>query len=424
VSTLKKISVTELRLGMFLHGFDGPWLKHPFWKSKFLLDDAADLRSAHGSSVRECWIDTAKGADVEPPVAPEPEPGSVVVEEPAAAPASEPVEATAGAAGDGGAIPASFDEELRRAATLCRGAREATVSMFSEARLGNAVDTEACMPLVSEIANSVSRNPGALISLARLKTSDDYTYMHSVAVCALMVALGRALGLDENQCRQAGLAGLMHDIGKAAVPLEILNKPGKLTDEEFSVVKGHPQRGHEMLLRADTAIEAVLDVCLHHHEKVDGSGYPHQLQGESISLMARMGAVCDVYDAVTSNRPYKAGWDPAESIARMVSWKGHFDPAVLSAFIRAVGIYPTGALVKMRSGRVAVVAEQNAAALTKPVVKVFFSTKSDTYIPVERIDLSHAAARDEIVGREARTHWNQELVNELWAGDLARKRPT
>jgi HD-GYP domain-containing protein (c-di-GMP phosphodiesterase class II) len=425
VSTLKKIKVMDLREGMFLHAFDGSWLQHPFWKSSFLIENPADIRAAHGSSVLECWIDTAKGRDIDPvpeeaaplPVSEEiageaEPPASVdVAPEPAVAPALHSV------------TPASFDDELRRAATLCQSARQATLSMFNEARLGKAVDTDSCMPLVSDIANSVSRNPGALISLARLKTSDDYTYMHSVAVCALMVSLGRALGMGEEQCRQAGLAGLMHDIGKAAVPLAILNKPGKLTDEEFAEVKHHPARGHELLLRADTASEAVLDVCLHHHEKVDGSGYPDRLKGEDISLMARMGAVCDVYDAVTSNRPYKAGWDPADAIARMVSWKGHFDPKVLSAFIKAIGIYPTGALVKMRSGRLAVVVEQNAAVLTKPVVKVFFSTKSITYIPVERLDLAHASARDEIVSREARSHWKLEMIDELWAGDMARMKP-
>jgi HD-GYP domain-containing protein (c-di-GMP phosphodiesterase class II) len=400
---------------MFLHAFDGSWLQHPFWKSSFLMEDSADLRAAQASKVLECWIDIAKGRDVDPPPSGLPATGATaqIEPEPAVVPPTPAPPVT----------PASFDEELRRAATLCRSAREATLSMFNEARLGNAVDTDSCMPLVSEIANSVSRNPGALISLARLKTSDDYTYMHSVAVCALMVSLARALGMNEEECRHAGLAGLMHDIGKATVPLSILNKPGKLTDDEFREVKHHPARGHELLLRADTASEAVLDVCLHHHEKVDGSGYPHHLRGEEISLMARMGAICDVYDAVTSNRPYKAGWDPAEAIARMVSWKGHFDPKVLSAFIKAIGIYPTGALVKMRSGRLAVVIEQNAAVLTKPVVKVFFSTKSDTYIPVERIDLAHASARDEIVSREARSQWKLQAVDELWAGEAGYSKP-
>jgi len=161
------------------------------------------------------------------------------------------------------------------------------------------------------------RHPGALISLARLKTADDYTYMHSVAVWALMVALGRQMGLDEEELRTAGLAGLLHDLGKALMNQDVLNKPGKLTDEEFEHIKSHPHEGWKLLKEAGSVNEAVLDVCRHHHERTDGNGYPDRLAGEQFTRLARMGAICDVYDAITSNRPYKRGWDPAESILRM-----------------------------------------------------------------------------------------------------------
>jgi putative nucleotidyltransferase with HDIG domain len=204
--------------------------------------------------------------------------------------------------------------------------------MFNEARLGKAVDTERCLPIVDEVAGSVARNPAAFMSLARLKNKDDYTYMHSVAVCALMVGLARQLGLNEEQTREAGLAGLLHDIGKMAMPLEILNKAGSLTDAEFDVIRSHPERGYEMLKGSEGVTEGALDVALHHHEKMDGTGYPHALAGDKLSLLARMGAVCDVYDAITSSRPYKAAWDPAGSIQRMAQWQGHFDSNVFSAF--------------------------------------------------------------------------------------------
>lgn len=405
MSSLKKIKVVDLRIGMFLHGFDGTWLNHPFWKSKFLLSKLGDVHAAHSSGLLECWIDVSRGDDLVLPLAVAKVPGDPSVE-------AHEVRARAVEA-------ASLEQELRCAAILCRNARDATMSMFNEARLGNAIDTQDCLPLVAEIAESVLRNPGALISLARLKTTDDYTYMHSVAVCALMVALARSMGMDEAGCREAGMAGLLHDIGKAVVPPDILNKPGKLTDAEFEKVKCHPERGHDLLIKGRAASAAVLDVCLHHHEKIDGSGYPHRLQGDSISMLARMGAVCDVYDAITSNRPYKRGWDPAESVAKMISWKGHFDQAVLAAFIKTLGIYPIGALLKLRSGRLAVVVEQNPASLTKPVVKAFFSTKSAVYIPVERIDLARAPDGDVIVGREPRDKWELALIDELWAGEMA-----
>ena len=160
----------------------------------------------------------------------------------------------------------------------------------------------------------------------------------------------------------------------------------------------------------------MLDVCLHHHEKVDGSGYPHRLVGEQISLYARMGAVCDVYDAITSTRPYKQGWDPAESIRKMAEWKGHFDPVVFQAFVKTVGIYPVGSLVRLESGRIGVVMEQQAKSLLAPRVKVFFSAKSKTPIPQEILDLSKLVGRDRIVGRESAEGWGFRNVDELWSG--------
>jgi hypothetical protein len=161
----------------------------------------------------------------------------------------------------------------------------------------------------------------------------------------------------------------------------------------------------------------VLDVCLHHHEKTDGSGYPKGLSDSEISLFAKMGAVCDVYDAITSNRPYKAGWDPAESLRRMAEWaKGHFDTQVFQAFVKSLGIYPIGSLVRLSSGRLGVVVEQTGKSLTTPSVKVFFSTKSNLRIVPEIIDLSRAGVTEKIVGREDPEKWRFSDLNELWSG--------
>ena len=407
---LKKISVDHLTLGMHLHEFCGSWMEHPFWRTKFVLKDQKDLDAVRASSIREVWIDVVKGLDTTEGVSREASELEVERELQEAAKTEQP------------AIQqrVSMQEEAARAAKICAKSKQAVVSMFQEARMGNAIDAKDCAPLVEEISNSVMRNPGALISLARLKTADDYTYMHSVAVCALMIALSRQLGLDEEQTRQAGLAGLLHDLGKAMVPNAILNKPGKLTDEEFAEIKKHPAYGHQALLAGNGIPEIALDVCLHHHEKIDGSGYPKGLKAGQITLFAKMGAVCDVYDAITSNRPYKAGWDPAESLRKMAEWaKGHFDEAVFQAFVKSLGIYPIGSLIRLDSGRLGVVIEQSEKSLLAPKVKVFFSTKSDARIKPEIIDLSRPGAQEKIAGREDPAKWNIPDLNTLWAGAAA-----
>ena len=402
---LKRIDVKDLRVGMFLHELCGSWMDHPFWRSKFLIEDPQDIQRVLASNVRELWVDTSKGLDVE---------------------AGQVKEETDQEIDEVLARAEQFDEkvkkvqlaqEMDRAAKIVSKASEAVTSMFKEVRMGKALDVSDALPLVEDISNSVLRNPGALISLARLKTKDNYTYMHSVAVCALMVSLARQLGFDEEATRKAGLAGLLHDVGKMAIPNEILDKPGRLSDEEFATIKSHPVEGHKMLLEGTGVDEVALDVCLHHHEKVDGSGYPEGLSGEQISIYAKMGAVCDVYDAITSNRPYKAGWDPAESLRKMAEWsKGHFDDIVFQAFVKSVGIYPIGSLLRLESGRIGVVIDQTEKSLLSPKVKVFYSTKSNLRIPPEVLDLSTKAIADKIVGREDPENWSFTDLNELWGG--------
>jgi putative nucleotidyltransferase with HDIG domain len=401
---LKKINVAQLKLGMHIHEFCGSWMDHPFWREDFILRDPADFQAIRTCGIQELWIDVEKGCDVD-----------------IAGETRQESEARIDATLVGIARPqepspkVSMAEEVARAKKICVTAKSAVVSMFQEVRMGKAIDHDAASVLVEEITDSVVRNPGALISLARLKSADDYTYMHSVAVCALMVALARQLGIDEKTTREAGMAGLLHDLGKAVMPMEVLNKPGKLTDEEFRIMKSHPAEGHRMLVESGAVGAIPLDVVLHHHEKVDGSGYPKGFKGDEISLFAKMGAVCDVYDAITSNRPYKAGWDPAESIRKMTEWStGHFDQRVFQAFVKSVGIYPIGSLVRLESGRIGIVVDQTEQSLLVPKVRVFFSAKSNAHIAPEVVDLSVRNAPDKIVSREDPAKWNFPDLDQMW----------
>lgn len=396
---LKKINVRDIRSGMFVHEICGSWMEHPFWKKAFLLSENEDLKTLKTCGIQEIWIDTDKGLDVGADAV-----VSTDVEEKAKVEAElskiakEPPRVAR--------IP--LDEELDRARKLQAKSRAAVTSMFQEARMGNAIKVSEAGPLVDEISASITRNPEAFLNLSRLKTKDDYTYMHSIAVCALMIALGKQLGLTGAELKDAGLAGLLHDVGKMMIDETVLNKPGKLTDEEFDIVKQHPRKGWELLQGSPDITAVALDVCLHHHERVDGTGYPERISGEPLSLFARMGAVCDVYDALTSNRCYKHGWEPAETIRKMAEWRnGHFDERIFQAFVKTIGIYPSGTLVRLKSGRLAIVIEQTKKSLLMPIVKSFFSTKSNEPFLPELIDLSKS--QESIVSAEDPLKWGFDL---------------
>jgi HD-GYP domain-containing protein (c-di-GMP phosphodiesterase class II) len=401
----KKIPVDQVRLGMHIHELCGPWMSHPFWRTKFILKDPEDIRRLRESSIKEVWIDSKLGLDVEPGETREEVDEKVgkILEE-ANAPEERRKKVT-------------VTEELKEAAKTCAKATDAVKTMFGELRMGKALSAGAVDGLVEEITNSLDRNPGALISLARLKTADDYTYMHSVAVSALMVSLAKQMEMSDREIHGAGRAGLLHDLGKANVPMKVLNKPGKLTDEEFGMVKVHPEEGHRILLEGGSTDQVALDVVIHHHEKVDGTGYPHGLLDAQISRLAKMGAVCDVYDAITSNRPYKQGWDPTESIKKMGEWTGtHFDHDIFQAFVKCIGIYPTGSLVSLTSGRIGVVLDQSPNSLLTPQVKVFFNTRTKTYmVKTEVVDLSRHGCLEKIIGAEDAAKWGIKNVSKYWA---------
>lgn len=384
---------------MFIVKLGGSWIKHPFLRSSFLLDDNNDIKRILQAGIKDVWIDEEKGLSVEAKVPPKvipdalvnPSPDPVIKEEPAL----------------------SMEAEVDRARKFCNTAKVQVKEMFDDVRLGKAIDPSTTLPLIGEIDAMVQSNASAILSVARLKTHDDYTYMHSVAVCALMLSLAHQLKLDKEQTRLAGIGGMMHDLGKAFMAVDILNKPGKLTDAEFISVKQHPEAGANVLKESGAEPE-VVDIALHHHEKVNGSGYPHGLAGEEISLLARMGAICDVYDAVTSQRAYKKPWDPSNAIQTMAQWEGHFDKKIFAAFVKTVGIYPVGSLVRLSSKRLAVVVEPGVESLLKPKVKIFFSLGSNAPIPVQTLDLASPSCQVTIEGPENPEKWGFKSLDRFW----------
>ncbi len=393
----KKISTAQLEVGMFVNKLCAPWWQHPFWRSKFIITSSTQIDKILASGIEQVIIDMHKGADISHPST------------------TKPLEQSETSKTSDAPTEVPMEQELDRAIAVYDQSKQAIRSMFDDIRMGKSVTIETATSMVSAISESVMSNSSALISIVRLKTADEYTYMHSVAVCALMIALAKACGYDQKACKEVGLAGLLHDIGKVTIPNAIINKAGALTEEEFRIMRTHPQRGYDILKTQYQVSEAILDVCLHHHERIDGQGYPNKLVGDQISQLTKMASICDVYDAVTSTRPYKAGWNPSKALKEMAKWDGHFDNKLFQTFVKMIGIYPVGSFVRLQSDKMGVVIEQHKDSLLTPRVKVFYSATSHSFINEEIIDLSSKKANDSIVGPENPVDWDIFNIEKYWA---------
>lgn len=395
---LKRIDSSQLKLGMYVHDLDCSWMDHPFLISRFLIKRDEEIRKIRSAGIRGVIIDCALGDDVQD--APTVEEAKASAEQEIIKLATKPTSP----------IRTSLQQESDRAVAIRRQASGLVRTVMQDARLGKAVELDKVSPVVENITESVLRNSSALMGLLRIKTKDDYTFLHSVSVCTLLVAFCRSRGLDSETIYQAGLGGLLHDVGKALVPDEVLNKPGKLTAEEFEIIKRHPKDGYDILCQNEDVGAIPLDITLHHHERRDGTGYPEKLPEGQISELAQMAAIVDVYDAITADRCYHKGVSPAEALRKMYEWsKFHFSPTLTQEFIRCVGIYPVGTLVLLESGRLAVVMESHETNLLTPKVKVFYNTKTQLYVKPHVVDLSKSLGHgggDKILSYERPEKWN------------------
>ena len=392
---IKLIPVARLRPGMYVHDLNCGWLQHDFVRNRFVLEDEDDVRKVRTIGVREIYIDTERGLDPDAPLAAPAasSPTTQTTPEPPAAPSPAAVH-TRSKVGD----------TFARTRALHREATQIVRDMLGDIRLGKQIEMEKVEPLVGRIVDAIFTQQDALLPLARLKQHDSYTFQHSVSVCALMTAFGRTLAVPPEIIREIAIGALLHDVGKARIPDEILNKPGKLTDAEFERMKSHVVQS-KIILQATPGISPVaLEVAAQHHERFDGSGYPNRLKGEAISLYGRMAAIVDVYDAITSERVYHKGMAPTEALRKLLDWSAnHFEPKLVQAFIRSVGIYPTGTLVRLESKRLAVVQAQHADKPMQPTVKVIFHTAGH-YLQPEDVDLRRS--QDHIAGYEDFAAWN------------------
>jgi HD-GYP domain-containing protein (c-di-GMP phosphodiesterase class II) len=265
----------------------------------------------------------------------------------------------------------AYDEELRCARRVHAKAKLVVQDLLRDARMGRSVDGEKANRVVDEMIDSIFRNPDALTSLSRLKSFDEYTFHHSVNVCVLSLALGRHLGIVKGELRALGVGALLHDFGKITVPPEILNKPGRLSVQEFQRVRAHPLHGAKMLMQCSDLTDGCATVALNHHERFDGRGYPRGLSGLEIGKFGLISAIVDVYDAITSDRVYHRAVTGHEAVKKIYEWgKTDFYPLYVQKFIQCLGIYPTGSVVRLDSGELGVVSKQNPDHLLRPWVRI------------------------------------------------------
>jgi len=375
---IRRIDKSELRLGMYVHSLDCGWMTHAFIRSSFMLTREADLKRILASNTGSIYIDTGKGRDIAP------------------APAETPE-----------APHTSYRQELAGAKRIKREADRVIHALLNDVRVGRQIQIDQLEPVVLEITGSILRNPGTLVSLCRLREADQATFEHSVSACALLIMFGQHLHLDRAILHQAGIAGMLHDIGKMRVPNHILNKPGRLTEAESAIMRDHVRLGLETLGQTPGVSDLVLHVAAEHHERLDGSGYPRKLRGFQISPLGRMATIVDVYDAMTAMRIYHRGIEPAAALKRLYQADpGCFDADMVQHFIQAIGIYPVGSLVRLESNRLAVVMEQNQGGLLHPVVRVVYDIAGDRPLAPFDLDLSAAAAGDGVIGHEEPGPWN------------------
>lgn len=324
---------------MYVRRLGGSFFSHPFWRTSFKLTSQSDVDRLRSSGVPYVEIDDALGC------------GPIEHEALQSRSETHLVDRI-------GENIVNYNErqsyhlksyvtparraEHHRAVHAVSRAKSVVGKLFEAVHRGSNIPVEEALKLVEEVDGMFERGETMLLDVVRMKTADQYTYLHSVAVCALMLKFARHIDMTAEEVRECGLAGLLHDVGKMRIPENVLHKPGPLTDEEFELVKCHAQEGFQTLQGVPDLPAAALDVALLHHEKIDGSGYPFGLSGDEIPHIARMGAICDVYDALTSDRAYKAGWEPAEAIERMLASDGHFDRALLKAFAECLNLLPVG----------------------------------------------------------------------------------
>ncbi len=358
---------------MYISSLGKGWLEHGFMRSSFKITDEKTLKKIQSGKSLQLEIDTDKGVDVEVVKAETPLPDSPP---PAAAQPQKPL------------FPETTGADVRQAKQAFAMASKVIGDLMNDVRSGKSLDVKKARDPAEQLIRSIDKSPHTLTAVTRIKSRDEYTFQHSVGVATLLTSFARSADCySDDELEEIAIGGIIHDIGKVNVPDNILNKPDKLTDEEFVIMRQHVTYSREILAENEGFTQMQLDIALMHHERPDGKGYPLNLKADEISDIGAMGAIIDVYDALSTRRVYKEAWEPTLALKKMLEWgEGQFHQMWLMKFIRHLGVYPVGTWVMLESGRVGFVLSINENKL-RPVVQIKLDSRKRRFLH-EQLDLS------------------------------------
>ncbi|MBI3902302.1 MAG: HD-GYP domain-containing protein [Nitrosomonadales bacterium] len=400
---IKRIRSEQLKPGMFIHDLNCGWIDHPFLFNSFMVDNEKTAAKIIANGIRELYIDPDKGLDAT----------DAQTRDEFHAEINDQITTLAASHVIKHPPPPPLHQEISQARNVHREAHKIVHHLMSDVRMGKQIELEKVSPTVERITDSIFRNKDAFISLSRIKIKDEYTFQHSVSVCALMVAFSRELEFEKGAILDAGIGGLLHDVGKMHIPSLILNKPSTLTTAELGIMRSHATIGCELLKQTPSMPESAIIITRQHHERYDGTGYPDKLKNGEISQLGQIAAIADVYDALTSNRIYHKGMEPTDALRKLFEWsRFHFNATLVQRFICLIGIYPVGSLVKLESGKLAIVVNPGNENLLRPTVRAVFDLRREHAITPRDIDLSTQLG-DRIIQHESPRHWGINTFNYL-----------
>jgi HD-GYP domain-containing protein (c-di-GMP phosphodiesterase class II) len=351
---LVQIDVKDLKTGMFVSRLDRPWLESNFLLQGFELINQLDIEAVQ----KQCdfvFIDTTRQTKVSRYAACSTAYTKDYLDN------VQPRERRS-----------TFGQEIEQAEAVHQKTSTLVKSFMEEVQFGRTINAVAAKEAVANCVDSILNSPDALMLMTQLRNQDEYTAQHSMNVCIYAIALGRHINLSIEELNNVGMCGMMHDMGKMLVPTEVLNKPGRLTPEELVIMRSHTKKGWEILLNTPGMYGGAIDVAYLHHERLDGNGYPRKFNANQITPFAKIVAIVDMFDALSSNRVYQKGRPHLEAIKILTesSSNGHLDSALTMKFIECIGIYPAGSIVELVSGELAIVLEIHSKAKLKPTIMI------------------------------------------------------